>query len=253
MKLKDYMERLKSENEIIYISTGQCWMFCGTKPEYEKYIGELNEEMKRGLVAAVESAKRKIEVYFAPDKKGRGAVKRTKEDEDVILARYKHGLEVAQGNLDAYVDIWDRDIVKTFKKDPLYPGTAVIVKGNRRVKGAFWSRDEFEQWINRKEGKRIHPRVKRDLCGELEPYRNLGVAVVETAVKDYRSLRDWLREHPTGANRPMSESVKKSRKRALRELKALEEFFEGEMIMMMTGVDGRRILDHLREENNGAV
>lgn len=253
MKLKDYMNHIKSETEIVYISTGQCWMFCGTKPEYDKYIGELNEEMKRGLVTAVDSAKRKIEVYFSPDKKGRGAVKRTKEAEDTILTRYKHGLEVAQANLDAYVDIWDRDIVDIYKKDPLYPGTAVMIKGSRRVKGAFWSRDEFEQWINRKEGKRIHPRVKRDLCQELEPYRNLGAAVVEVAVKDYRSLRDWLREHPTGTNRPMSESVKADRKRALRELKALEEFFEGEQIMMMTGIDGQRILDRLREESNGTV
>ena len=77
--------------------------------------------------------------------------------------------------------------------------------------------------------------------------------MVEAAVRDYRSLRDWLREHPTGTNRPMSESVKADRKRALRELKALEEFFEGEQIMMMTGIDGQRILDRLREENNGAV
>ena len=65
MKLKDYMNRLESETEIVYISTGQCWMFCGTKPEYDKYIGELNEEMKRSLAArkvlfAIQYGKRRL-------------------------------------------------------------------------------------------------------------------------------------------------------------------------------------------------
>ncbi|MDD4774734.1 MAG: hypothetical protein PHZ09_14220 [Eubacteriales bacterium] len=74
------------------------------------------------------------------------------------------------------------------------------------------------------------------------PYRVLADAVIMQAVADYRELKIFLQTHNPDDCLPWSGHC------AGQELHALERFFLGKRFRTLTRINGRAVLDKLREE-----
>jgi hypothetical protein len=74
------------------------------------------------------------------------------------------------------------------------------------------------------------------------PYRVLADAVIMQAVADYRELKIFLETHSPDDYPPWSGHC------AMQELHALERFFLGRRFRNLTRINGRAVLDNLREE-----
>lgn len=69
-----------------------------------------------------------------------------------------------------------------------------------------------------------------------DPYENLANAIILQAVKDYRAARKKLKYHPKN-------------KEAKLTVQDCEEFFRSDWFAALTSIDGRRLLDKLKEED----
>lgn len=69
----------------------------------------------------------------------------------------------------------------------------------------------------------------------VNPYENLAQAIVMQAVKDYKKARHKLRTHPKSIA-------------AGRDVVECERFFTSDWFMELSGLDGRVILDKLKQE-----
>lgn len=68
-----------------------------------------------------------------------------------------------------------------------------------------------------------------------DPYENLAQAIILQAVKDYRAARKKYKYHPKN-------------KEAKLMIEDCERFFRSDWFAALTDIDGRRLLEKLKEE-----
>ena len=79
-------------------------------------------------------------------------------------------------------------------------------------------------------------RVEQSTAPALSPWQKLANAIVEQAVKDYRTAQARVKAHPESADH------------AKVEVRQLERFFRSSWFEVLTDVDGRLVLSRLKKE-----
>ena len=79
-------------------------------------------------------------------------------------------------------------------------------------------------------------RVKKIPAPAIQPWQKLANAIVEQAVKDYRTAQARVKANPESADH------------AKVEVRQLERFFRSSWFEVLTDVDGRLVLSRLKKE-----
>ena len=81
------------------------------------------------------------------------------------------------------------------------------------------------------------------ICIQDDPYRRLAAAIVEQATQDYQEAMEYLYENPDGRKK-VDSIVEKLED---------EEFFRSSWYQMLCGIDGKKMIQQLRENAKAAV
>lgn len=79
-------------------------------------------------------------------------------------------------------------------------------------------------------------KIEKPAAEGISPWQKLANAIVEQAVKDYRTAQSRIKANPQSADR------------AKADVKQLERFFRSQWFEVLTDVDGRAVLARLRKE-----